>query len=199
MKQHGQEYEDDDDEEDGGQIDPNSTDSAVDATNQPYNREQEEQIRKERGYSPRDGATSKRVVEKFLVTPVMMNLLEILRNIYRDHPDECPIEVILLVFMYEYIEYGGIDPDKLNVDDIKKFIEYIRSRWAEVGSHVNREFAALSAFLFHFSPTRVLPAVQWEPSRQAERPTYSSRLRRKNALTIMALTQSTRRFGETTH
>lgn len=37
----------------------------------------------------------------------VMEIMEIMCDIYLKHPKECPIEVILIVFMYEHIEYGG--------------------------------------------------------------------------------------------
>jgi len=57
----------------------------------------------------------------------------------------CPIEVVLIVFTYQFIEF---EMDFKNEDQIERFIQYIRSRWKTVGPYINCESPLSCTSLF---------------------------------------------------
>lgn len=79
-------------------------------------------------------ATPNDIGKMFLINPMMIYLLNVLRDIYETRPDKCPLEVVLVVFMFDYIE------NEMNINDpkqIRTFIKYIRGRWSDVGNYIN--------------------------------------------------------------
>ena len=99
----------------------------------------EEQIRASRGFGLRTKENSEDrnvLATYFFVNPALISLLEILCEIYRIHPQDCPVQVVLIVFMYQFIEY---EMDFTNEEQIMAFILYIRSRWEVVGPYINCE------------------------------------------------------------
>ena len=106
----------------------------------------EEQIRSEHGFGHQTFSYRNILPTYFFVHPQLISLLHILCQIYHKHPMACPIEVVLIVFTYQFIEF---EMDFKNEDQIERFIQYIRSRWKTVGPYINSEssLSCVSPFL----------------------------------------------------
>ena len=104
----------------------------------------EEQIRAKHGFGHRTFHYRNLLPTYFFVHPLLISLLKTICRIYHQHPRACPIEVVLIVFTYQFIEY---EMDFNNKDQIERFIQYIRSRWKTVGPYINSESSLSRASL----------------------------------------------------
>lgn len=75
------------------------------------------------------------ILKGFRVHPNMIALMLTLRRIYQKKPDECPIQVLLIISTLEFVVAYG--KQKKNGTDIEAFIKFIREQWSLVGEYIN--------------------------------------------------------------
>jgi len=153
----------------------------------------EEQIRSEHGFGHQTFSYRNILPTYFFVHPQLISLLHILCRIYHEHPSACPIEVVLIVFTYQFIEF---EMDFKNEDQIERFIQYIRSRWKTVGPYINSEssLSCVSPFL-RMNLSRQKCHTQWAMCPRANRSTFFSALPHLHACPLLEPTLSTMNIG----
>jgi hypothetical protein len=83
-------------------------------------------------------AANDSVLFEYLIGTIMSELPRRLRRIYQRNPTKCPIQIIALVYKYEFVEYKM---KKASLDVIKKFVELDRELWAKIdenGNYINK-------------------------------------------------------------
>jgi hypothetical protein len=78
---------------------------------------------------------AREILKGFCVHPNMIALMLTLHRIYDKKPDECPIQVLLIISTLEFVVAYG--KQKKNGTDIEAFIQFIRKQWSLVGEYIN--------------------------------------------------------------
>ena len=82
-----------------------------------------------------DEQKAREILKGFCVHPHMIALMLTLHHIYHQKPDECPIQILLIVSTLEFIVAYGTYKKKST--DIEPFIEFTREQWSLVGKYIN--------------------------------------------------------------
>ena len=83
------------------------------------------------------------LLQQLSIHPFMVALFCILRRIHKDCPERCPIDIVLLVSMLEFIVAYGAETAEMTGDDLESYIKFIRLEWQKVGTHINRKFTLI--------------------------------------------------------
>ena len=86
-----------------------------------------------------DEDIARNLLTQLSIHPIMVGLLIILRRIHCAFPMNCPIQIILIVSMLEFIVAYGGGKGRKTKDDLESYINFIRSEWGNVGKHINRK------------------------------------------------------------